>query len=450
MSITVSPRREIETAPIGTFHWKFGLLVGLVMFFDGYDLFNAAYVVPFLKQEWGLHPTQIGTLLSSGIAGLSLGSLVQGWISDKFGRRVTMLIALFALSFASILLAAAAHGFTSFLVFRILLGTALGMVTPLTITYVNEWAPKKYENTFAIWVFLIGFCIGGVMASLVGVFATPTLGWRSIYYFGSASMLVAIAAYVWLPESVAFLWNKGKHVELARVLTRVRPDRSEFYKGANFEYVSASKAKNVFTTLFQPRYIRNTLVCWVSGALSLFCIHGITSWLPSVLIRSGHGIKSSFIYGSAMMLSSLVGGLTSGWFADKYSSRTKTMFVWYLAAAVAIAALSMSLSDLVLPLLIVASGFFVFGAQSVLNNFIAMSYDSDVRSTGVGVAVAVNRVGGICGPFVIGLLQNRGNGVEATFIALSIASLLAAAVVMAGRPLAEVPKDTRAAALPSD
>ena len=54
---------------------------------------------------------------------------------------------------------------------------------------------------------------------------------------------------------------------------------------------------------------------------------------------------------------------------------------------------------------VAAAGFFIIGAQFVLNNFTAASYETNVRATAVGMELGVGRVGAILGPFVAGALQ---------------------------------------------
>ena len=73
MATSINVREELAQARIGTFHLRFAVLVAFIMFFDGYDLFNAAYVIPLVRHAWQPTPAMIGMMLSSGIVGLSIG-----------------------------------------------------------------------------------------------------------------------------------------------------------------------------------------------------------------------------------------------------------------------------------------------------------------------------------------------------------------------------------------
>ncbi len=429
MSTSINPLEEVGSAPIGKFHWTFGILIGFVMLFDGYDLFNAAYVIPLVAKTWKPDPTTIGIMLSSGIVGLSLGSVLQGLLADRFGRRKVLLWALFLLTACNLCLAALVNSPLSFAASRMVLGTALGMITPLVITYINEWAPKKKSNTFTIWTFQVGFSIGGILAGVIGITMGQQLGWQSIYVVGSASLLVAIYAYYRLPESIQYLAVREDHEKIRSLLISLRPERAELYRNASFTRIRSEEKRGSIKTLLVPAYRRATLINWVAGFLSLFCIHGLTGWLPSMVIQRGEAISSAFGYGSLIMAASLFGGLSSGWFADRVRSRVKAMVVWYVAAAVAMVALAMFSERYMMIVFVAAAGFFVFGAQAVLNNFQVMSYPTEVRGTGMGIAVGINRVGGIMGPFLIGLLHTISPDPSVTFAGLAAALVLAALCV---------------------
>lgn len=453
---TFDVRAEIEGAPISSFHWKLGILIGIIMFFDGYELFNAAYAIPLILKSWRPAPSQIGMMLSSGIVGLSIGSLLQGVLADRFGRRRIMLWALYGLGIASLALAAIATSPLQFAGFRLCLGTALGMITPLTISYINEWAPRRTANVYTIWVFQLGFSVGGIMAGAAGALLAPRFGWQAIYYAGAVAILVAVAAQLWLPESAQYLAAKRDFAGIGRILGRLRPARKHLYEGAQFAAAGAGAPRAApppLGSVLRAPYRTRTLVAWLSGALSLFCIHGLTGWLPTLLVQRGEALSSAATYGALIMTASLFGGLGSGWLADAVKSRVVAMVVWFALAALAILALGYAHGQAMTMTLAAAAGFFVFGGQSVQNNYIAMIYPTEVRSTGVGLAVAINRVGGMLGPVVIGFVKSLDPDPIYTFDVLAAAMCLASlsfVFVRGDRALAAPTPDALRPSLPDD
>lgn len=433
LTTLINVREELAHARLGGFHLRFAALVAFIMLFDGYDLFNAAYVIPLVRHQWQPSAAMIGVMLSSGIVGLSIGSVLQGLLADRIGRRKVMLGALWTLTLASGLLATVVHSAVSFALARLLLGTALGMVTPLALTCINEWAPRRNANTFATWVFQFGFSSGGILAGVAGITLTPHDGWQSLYFVGVLSAFVALAATKWLPESAQYLALRGRTDDVLALLTAARPDRADAYRGAQILPMHFASRSGSIRDLLSKEYRHNTIVHWIAGALSLFAIHGLTGWLPSLVVSNGQGVSSAFAYGTLVMIASVFGGIGLGWFADRLGSRIRAMMMGYALAAVAMACLSATLGKPGAIVLVAAAGFFLFGAQAVLNNYQAMSYRTEIRGTGMGVAVGLNRVGGMLGPVVVGLVATLNPDPFYTFAVFAGALVLAAAVIALGR-----------------
>jgi AAHS family 4-hydroxybenzoate transporter-like MFS transporter len=97
---------------------------------------------------------------------------------------------------------------------------------------------------------------------------------------------------------------------------------------------------------------------------------------------------------------------------------------------------------------VAAAGFFIIGAQFVLNNFTAAAYETNVRATAVGMELGVGRVGAILGPFVAGALQQNYQSALPMFISIGVAALAAGGIILfAGR--AHVVASTERLAEPS-
>jgi AAHS family benzoate transporter-like MFS transporter/AAHS family 4-hydroxybenzoate transporter-like MFS transporter len=433
LATLINVREELAQARVGKFHLRFAVLVAFIMFFDGYDLFNAAYVIPLIRKLWHPSPSMIGVMLSSGIVGLSIGSVLQGLLADRIGRRKVMLIALWTLTAASGLLATVVDSALSFAVVRLILGTALGMVTPLALTCINEWAPRRNANTFATWVFQFGFSAGGIFAGIAGITLTPLFGWQSLYFVGLLSAGVALAAMKWLPESAQYLTLLGRYDEVLALLCKARPEKAHDYAQARILPMPNAARAGAIGELLSPTYRRNTIVHWIVGALSLFCIHGLTGWLPSLVVAKGQAVSSAFGYGTLVMIASVFGGISMGWLADRLRSRIRAMIIGFALAAVFMGSLATMLGKPEAIVLIAATGFFVFGAQAVLNNYQAMSYRTEVRGTGMGVAVGLNRVGGILGPVIVGVVASINPDPFYTFAVFAGSLVLAAIVISVGR-----------------
>src|SRR5919198_2347076 len=240
----IDVHEELAEAKVSGFHIWLGLIMGLLTLFDGYDTFNPAYVIHYVVGPWGLKGGQAGLLISSGLVGFLLGAAIHGIIADRLGRRGTLLGGLWITSIFTLLTATSANSFLSFCVLRLLTGIGLGVLLPLATTYINELAPRRVANTFALWGVALGWALGGTLAGIAGVFATPVFGWASLYWIGSLSFLLLPFMHLMLPESPKFLALQGRIDEIRDMLTRLRPERISVYASAEIAVGQTEKPVN--------------------------------------------------------------------------------------------------------------------------------------------------------------------------------------------------------------
>ena len=420
---------ELAGAPITPLHKTLGIVITLITLFDGYDTFNPAYVIQYVRQPWGLLPSQAGFLVSSGLIGFLFGALGHGMIADRYGRRKTLLGGLWIVNVMTLLTAIYATSFTSFCTLRFLTGLGLGVLLPLGTTYINELAPPRVSNAFSLWGVTFGWSLGGVFAGLIGVFLTPAHGWQVLYYVGALSIPLTLVVHAVLPESPKFLAARGRLEELRALMVRLRPERSGVYANATFR-TSDRTTTNTIGALLAPRYRRVSLTIWITAFLTLFAIFGLVGWIPTVMIQRGESFASGFSYGALMQGTSFIGGLTLAVLADrKFSPTPRLLGIWWVIGGIAVGTLVFVNSHAFNFAVVAIAGFCVIGAQHVLNNFTANSYETGFRASGVGMELGVGRVGGILGPSVIGLLQQMTGGQEAVFWAIGGAAVVAGLVI---------------------
>jgi MFS family permease len=428
-SQAIDVHEELASAKVGAFHWRLGAMMGLLTLFDGYDTFNPAYVIHYVAGPWGLKPGQAGLLISSGLVGFLLGAAIHGVAADRFGRRGTLLAGLWVTSVFTLLTAWLANSFLTFCALRLLTGLGLGVLLPLATTYINELAPRRVANTFALWGVALGWAAGGTLAGVVGVFATPIWGWQSLYWIGSLSFLLLPFMHLTLPESPKFLAIEGRVAEIRQMLAKLRPERAHIYASATIAADNKVASGNLILELLQPRYRRTTLAIWAAAFLSLFCIFGLSGWIPTVMIARGETFAASFGFGALMQIMSFVGAIALGHLVDRFGHSRGLLGLWWWLGGCAVLTLVFMNNHLVNVTCVAAAGFFIIGAQFVLNNFTAASYDTNVRATAVGMELGVGRVGAILGPFVAGALQQNYQSSLPMFVAIGLAALAAGGII---------------------
>ena len=446
----IDVHEELAEARVSGFHLRLGLIMGLLTLFDGYDTFNPAYVIHYVAAPWGLKGSQAGLLISSGLIGFLIGSAVHGLIADRLGRRGTLLGGLWITSIFTVLTALFADSFISFCALRVLTGLGLGVLLPLATTYINELAPRRVANSFALWGVALGWALGGTIAGLVGVFATPVLGWKALYWVGSASFLLLPFLHSQLPESPKFLVLSNRTAEIRKLLGRLRPERAALYASSTISVARAQQVVNPVAVLVSRRYRRTTFAIWLSAFLSLFCILGLTGWIPTVMMQRGETFSASFGFGAVMQIMSFLGGLVLGHLIDRFGRSRGLLGLWWAVGGLSVLALVAFNTHAVNVTAVALAGFCIIGAQFVLNNFTATSYETGVRATAVGMELAIARVGAILGPLVAGMLQQVYQSPTPMFVSIGLSAIAAGAIIpCAGRPAAEQARTTSAAsALP--
>jgi len=434
----IDVHEELAEAKVSGFHVRLGVIMGLLTLFDGYDTFNPAYVIHYVAGPWGLQGGQAGFLISSGLIGFLVGAAVHGIIADRFGRRGTLLGGLWITSIFTLLTALFADSFISFCALRLCTGLGLGVLLPLATTYINELAPRRVANSFALWGVALGWALGGTAAGLVGVFATPAFGWKALYWVGSFSFLLLPFLHAFLPESPKFLVLRHRTEEIKALLSRLRPESAAIYASATISVSRAAELANPVALLLAPNYRRTTLAIWLSAFLSLFCIFGLTGWIPTVMMQRGETFSASFGFGAVMQIMSFLGALVLGHLIDRHGRSRGLLALWWAVGGVAVLALVAFNTHLVNVTAVALSGFCIIGAQFVLNNFTAVSYETRVRATAVGMELAIARVGAILGPLVAGSLHQIYQSPTPMFVTIGLSAIAAGAIILlAERPSAE-------------
>jgi AAHS family 4-hydroxybenzoate transporter-like MFS transporter len=441
----IDVHKELSDAPVSRMHVKLGILLALLTLFDGYDTFNPAYVIHYVRGPWGLSLQQAGMLVSSGLVGFLLGAAVHGAIADRFGRRITLLAGLWITTIFSLLTAVAAHSFAGFCALRVLTGLGLGVLLPLSTTYINELAPRRIANTFALWGVALGWAAGGAAAGIVGVFVTPRTGWQGLYWVGSLSFLLIPFVHRYLPESPKFVLLRGRDEEVKAILAKLRPDRAAAYRDCGVARHSAIARTAVFALLEAP-YRRQSIAICATSFLSLFCIFGLSGWIPTLMQARGETFAASFAFGAMMQVMSFVGGLVWGHLVDRSGRARQWLCAWWAVGALSVLALVFLHTHWTNFALSAAAGFCIIGGQFVLNNFTAASYETQMRATAVGMELAVGRLGAILGPFIGGALQQAFGGANAMLAAIALAATGAAACVMFATKSETGPEQRRDAA----
>jgi AAHS family 4-hydroxybenzoate transporter-like MFS transporter len=148
------------------------------------------------------------------------------------------------------------------------------------------------------------------------------------------------------------------------------------------------------------------------------------------MIQRGETFAASFGFGALMQVMSFIGGIALGHLVDRFGHNRGLLGLWWGLGGCAVLTLVFLNDHVVNVTCVAAAGFFIIGAQFVLNNFTAAAYETNVRATAVGMELSVGRVGAILGPFVAGALQQTYQSSLPMFVSIGLAALAAGGIIL--------------------
>jgi MFS transporter, AAHS family, 4-hydroxybenzoate transporter len=419
----------IDRQPVGRYQIGLLLTCAAVLFIDGFDTQAIGYVAPELARVWHLPRAALGPVFSAGLFGLMIGALCFGPLADRIGRK--RIIVLSTAGFGLGTLATAFVGdATGLILLRFLTGLGLGGAMPNAVALTSEFSPHRHRATMVMTMFC-GFSVGAALGGLIAAALIPSFGWRSVFVAGGAAPLL-LAPYLAyrLPESVRFLALSGRfNTRVAELLAAIAPSL-RFAPGTRFGVHEPKLAGVPVAHLFSEGRVTATLLLWVVFFMSLLDLYFLSNWLPTVLNDLGASISLAAVIGAMLQVGGVAGTLTLGLLIDRFSFLALSLT--YVLAAAAVAAIGFSSHSTALATLaIFCAGFCIVGGQTASNALAATYYPTGVRSTGIGWALGIGRVGSIVGPLLGGVLLSFHWGTQPLFVAAAVPALCAGAAALA-------------------
>ncbi|MES2496108.1 MAG: MFS transporter [Pseudomonadota bacterium] len=434
LSSDATDRIEIGDFVSRSVTWRTLILCGLAVLAEGYDIGIMGAVILALKDDpvWQLDPFQLGLLSSAALAGMLIGALLIGTLADRYSRR-TLIAACVAIFSLSMIWGAIAPTPIWFGLSRLFGGLGMGGVIPLAAAFTVEYSPIR-NRARNYGLMYCGYSLGILSVALLAIGILPVQGWRMLFWLGGVPLLLTPLLWRLMPESFDNLVGRGK-VEEARTLAQgfsIDADTSRRLIAAA-QYRPVEHRAGPYETigaLFAPEHLRATLCFWLSLAIGLLLVYGLSSWLPTLMRQQGYALGSSLGFLAVFSLCSAAGGIGGGLLADRFGNG-RVIAVSFLVAAGAVIGLSL-VNDLVVNYILVGlAGYGTVSTTLILTAYATSWYPPRIRSTAVGWGLGVGRIGAICGPLLGGLLlRATGGSVVYSFWAFATLAVVAAAVVL--------------------
>src|SRR3981081_1049141 len=428
MVTSVNAGSRLDRLPIGPFHRRIMLLIGIGMFFDGFDIYLAGTVLGVtLKTGFSTLP-QNAMFISATFVGMMLGSFATGFLGDRYGRRFTYQFNLLIFGLAS-LAAAFAPNMTILIACRFVMGFGLGAENVGGYSTMSAFVQATHRtNTTRIGRGLMAVCVGpGLPISLlVASLVVPEFGWRAMFVIGGIGALIVWYLRKSLPESPRWLEAVGRTEEAE---ARMQAIEREAAQGKPLPAPAAASTVAVsgdLATLFTAPLLSRMIVGSVCLITINTLLYGFVTWLPVFFIKQGLSVATSFGYSLLMALGAPIGSAIGALTADHWGR--KPTIIGASLISVVLGIIYPLISD---PVMLPAVGFALTVPIYVLvallfGIYIPELFPTEVRLRASGIVNTLGRGATIVTPFlVVMLFEARGvAGVMSLMVGLLLVQIV--------------------------
>ncbi len=364
---------------------------------DGMDVLIISYTAPAIAKAWSISPANLGIVFSSGLVGMTVGAIFLAPLADRFGRKPLMVLAALLMG-SCIYLTSYATDINVLMIYRFISGLGIGTMMASTAAITAEYAPERTRD-FWVSTVVAGYPVGAVLTGISSAKIIAESGWEHLFE------LAGIATFLIVPILLFLL------KESAEFKAKAKPEDAKL------------------SALFTSEFKMSTWQLWSALFLSFTTLYFLMNWIPKLATNAGLSMELAIYSGTIFNLGAIVGIPVQGYFSSRFGLK-KSIGTLLLITAVLLGIFGLfSGSNLILVVLFFL-GFGVQGSFVGLYAVAARMYPTAFRSTGVGWAIGMGRLGGIIGPVLGGLLVGLGFGMGQSFIFFALPSFIAGLITL--------------------
>jgi MFS transporter, putative metabolite:H+ symporter len=391
----------LDDVPINAQHVALLVVMTLAVTIDVMKPTALAFVAPGFAQEYGLKSPgnphghiPVSWLPLTGIAGTVIGSWLWGWLSDRMGRRASIILA--GMLFVTTSICGAMPGLQWNLLMCLLMGIAAGGMLPITFTLIAETIPARHRGWLMV---LIGGDIAGayVITSWLAADLTPTYSWRILWLLGLPTGLLLIGLNWWIPESPRFLLARGRRSDAQAVMRRYGAVAEE--ADPREHEIRETVERGSYVTLFRRPLLGPTAALTILGIGIGLVTYGFQLWVPTNLQHLGYSaVQSDYVVRNAAIIGLPI-TVICAWMYGTWGSRKTVVTVTAVTGTTLLGFLvggdALAHHHTLLSLLLVVPLSGVSSVAAVVAGYAAEVYPTLVRSRSTGLAAGMSKVGGV-------------------------------------------------------
>lgn len=378
-------RRLADESRFSRFHGGVLFWGALILILDGYDLATVGAALPSIMKGMGVDANSAGFMASSALVGMMLGAITFGTLADRIGRPM-------------------------------LISICVGLFSVFTAAAGLTSDPYTFSAT-------------RFLAALIAKQVIVAYGWQSIFYTALAPVLLIPFILLTMPESLPFLIKRNRLAELRKVIGKLAPG---FTVPANERFLpplGEASGGSPVRALFQNDRGFSTAMIWIAFFMGLFMVYALSSWLTKLMALAGYSLGSALNFVLTFNIGAMAGAIGGGYLGDRFNIKY-VLVSFYALGAVALALMGYTSSTELLFIMVFIVGASTLGTQLLAYAYAGEFYPLAIRSTGVGFASGIGRIGGVVSPLLIGWLVSLKLPLEQNFFAIGIAGAIGTVAVM--------------------
>ena len=432
---------RIERIPMTPFHKRLVGMLGISMLFDAFNVYIIG-AVGALITSFAVSDQIFAFILSANYAGQFVGTLVLGYLSEKFGRKPGFILSLGSFGLLGIV-AAFAENADQLIWARVFQGIGIGALPPLAGAMLSEILPRKDRGKWGA-LFQSLYPVGIIISPALGYVALHYLGmdkdttWRFLFLFGALPLPLAIWYQFVVPESPRWLANHG-HVARADKIVK-EFEASAIKAGIALpppeSHFTADTRKTDLMEIFRSEYRARAILVWVQSFTAFFVVNAFTSYLPRLYTGVG-GLDIE----SALLMTGIFGGVELGVriimaYTWDQTGRLPWFIGGYIAAVIGCFAAWAAFD------IFHATGWVIlatFGVMGTVGCNISVGgvyvyhpelFPTRMRSWATSTGRAVRSAASIIGPLIIGQILSAKLGPGPVFLMFGVVALVGLVVMV--------------------
>jgi sugar phosphate permease len=400
--------------------WKVRYSVLFVLWlcwlFSFLDRMVITIALPFIGDDLSLNATAQGLLLSIFFAGYALFQIPGGMLSDKFGfRRVVSIAVIWWSIFTT--LTGFIFSYPLLLLVRFVFGLGEAALPGGSYKAIATYFPSRQRGT-ATGIQSTVNTLGPAIAAIVAAAIIGLYGWRVVFIVMGIPGL-AIGVYIWLK----FKDNPKDHPKITK------EELAELDEDAGENSSEKRKSDVSFKELLKKPILWQMALIWFFFDITFW---GFTSWLPSYLIKEkGLSLMSTGIYSALPYLVGTVAIVLGGYLSDKVKGNRKWVFIpSALAGGVALFFMFQTPSLTMVIIFQCFAAFFMFLAQGAFWGLVMVSLPAKIMASGSATVNCFGSIAGFISPFLMGYMIQTSGSFDTSFIMMIVALVVAAVIAL--------------------